>query len=204
MADELDEDEESDYYDDDAQAVDEEEWDEETWYGEEDWDEEVEDEDWDDDQIAHVDEEGYFYADEDTIDQCDAQLAQDDDEFCAILTTYTEARGALARTRIARGFYPVVVPADSGTQPRFGRKRKGHVERKTKRKRQRETTTTPPESKSACKRQRWRTTTPMGPTRSSSGSIKQSCLSHLLSLRKEGSLECKLHKPTKREKTNAH
>ena len=27
----------------------------------------------------------------------------------------------MARARIARGFYPVVVPADSGGQPRFGR-----------------------------------------------------------------------------------
>ena len=48
-------------------------------------------------------------------------LTQDDDEFAAILTAYTEARGALAKARIARGFYPVVVPADSGPQARFGR-----------------------------------------------------------------------------------
>ena len=41
-----------------------------------------------------------------------------------ILTAYTEARGALAKARIARGFYPVVVPADTGPQPRFGRAKK--------------------------------------------------------------------------------
>ncbi len=48
-------------------------------------------------------------------------LSYDDDDYAAILTTYTEARGALTNARIARGFYPVVVPADSGMQPRFGR-----------------------------------------------------------------------------------
>ena len=48
-------------------------------------------------------------------------LAYEDEEYAAVLTTYTEARGALAKARIARGFYPVVVPADSGMQPRFGR-----------------------------------------------------------------------------------
>ena len=61
------------------------------------------------------------YVDEDTINVVDEMLTQDDDEFAAILTTYTEARGALAKARIARGFYPVVVPADTGPQPRFGR-----------------------------------------------------------------------------------
>ena len=127
MADEVDEDEDDeDYYDDDVQAIDEEEeWDEDTWYGEDDWEDEEEEEEWEEDQVAHIDEEGYFYDDEDTIDLCDEQVAEGDDEFCAILTTYTEARGALARARIARGFYPVVVPADSGPQPRFGRKGSG-------------------------------------------------------------------------------
>ena len=48
-------------------------------------------------------------------------LTYEDDEYVAVLTTYTEAGGALAKARIARGFYPVVVPADSGMQPRFGR-----------------------------------------------------------------------------------
>ena len=52
------------------------------------------------------------------------QLAEENEEFAAVLTTYTEARGALAKARIARGFYPVVVPADSGPQPRFGRAKK--------------------------------------------------------------------------------
>ena len=62
------------------------------------------------------------YADEDTINAVDEMLTYEDDEFAAILTTYTEARGALARARLARGIYPVVVPADVGPQARFGRK----------------------------------------------------------------------------------
>ena len=48
-------------------------------------------------------------------------LSHQDEEYAQQVITYTEARNALARARIARGFYPVVVPADSGGQPRFGR-----------------------------------------------------------------------------------
>ena len=81
-------------------------------------------EDDDEDQVAYVDEEGWFYDDEDTIHAVDEMLKFEDDEYAAILTTYTEARGALAKARIARGFYPVVVPADAGPQSRFGRKGK--------------------------------------------------------------------------------
>ena len=68
-----------------------------------------------------MDEKGWFYVDEDTSNADDEMLTYEDDEYVAVLTTYTEARGALAKARIARGFYPVVVPADSGMQPRFGR-----------------------------------------------------------------------------------
>ena len=96
----------------------EEEYDDYDWNYE--WEEENEIDD-DPDHVAYVDEEGWFYADEDTINAIDEQLAEEEDEFAAILTNYTEARGALAKARIARGFYPVVVPADIGPQPRFGR-----------------------------------------------------------------------------------
>ena len=89
------------------------------------WDDEDADEEYDEevdeDQVDYVDEEGWFYVDEETINVVDEMLTQDDDEFAAVLTTYTEARGALTNSRIARGFYPVVVPADSGPQARFGR-----------------------------------------------------------------------------------
>ena len=40
-------------------------------------------------------------------------LTWEDDEYVVVLTTYTDVRGVLAKARIARGFYPVVVPADS-------------------------------------------------------------------------------------------
>ena len=59
---------------------------------------------------------------EDTSNVVDEMLTWEVDEYVAILTTCTEARDARAKARIARGFYPVVVPADSGTQPRYGRK----------------------------------------------------------------------------------
>ena len=90
--------------------------------------EEEEEEDWDEqdvsgdpDQVAHVDEDGWFYADEETIDQVDETIAMEDADYAHQVVTYTEARNALAKARIARGFYPVVVPADDGRQPRFGR-----------------------------------------------------------------------------------
>ena len=75
----------------------------------------------DPDHIAYVDEEGWFYADEETINAVDEFLSFEDEEYAQQVITYTEARNALAKARIARGFYPVVVPADIGPQPRFGR-----------------------------------------------------------------------------------
>ena len=101
----LDADEEDD---DDAYALDDCDGDDDCC-GEGDDDEE---DDEDEDQVACVDEEGWLYADEDTINAVDEMLTYEDDEYAAVLTTYTEARGALAKARIARGFYPVVVPAD--------------------------------------------------------------------------------------------
>ena len=84
-------------------------------------DDEESDEEVDEDQVVYVDEEGWFYDDEETINVVDEMLTQDDDEFAAALTTDTEARGALAKARIARGFYLAAVPAGSGPQARFGR-----------------------------------------------------------------------------------
>ena len=99
MAEEFDE-EEDEEDEEDINALDDDDYNEDEWYDEEadeEYDEEV-----DEDQVAYVDEEGWFYADEDTINAVDEMLTQDDDEFAAILTTYTEARGALAKARIAR------------------------------------------------------------------------------------------------------
>ena len=118
MAEGLDEDEYEEE-EDDVNALDDDDYNEYDWYG--DYSEEEDDEEFDEDQVAYVDEEGWFYADEETINVVDEMLTQDDDEFAAILTTYTEARGALAKARIARGLYPVVVPADSGPPAHFGR-----------------------------------------------------------------------------------
>ncbi len=73
------------------------------------------------DQVAYVDDEGWFYADEETINAVDETIAWDDEEFAQTVITYTDARNALAHARIARGFYPIVVPADDGRQPRFNR-----------------------------------------------------------------------------------
>ena len=132
MAEGLDEDDDNDY-DDDINALDD-DYDEEAWYVEY-ADGEYDDDD-DEDQVAYVDEEGWFYADEETVNVVDEMLTYDEDGFAAILTTYTEARGALAKARLARGFYPVVVPADVGPQPRVGRKcGKGEYKGKRKRKR---------------------------------------------------------------------
>ena len=100
----------------DANALAEEDYDEE-----EEWPAEEEDPD----HVAYVDEEGWFYADEETINAVDESIAYDDDDYANQVITYTEARNALAKARIARGFYPVVVPADDGRQPRFGRSNKG-------------------------------------------------------------------------------
>merc|ERR1712079_312705 len=64
-----------------------------------------------------------FYDDEETSNAIDEQLAEENEEFAGVLATYAGARGALAKARIARGFYLVVVPreADTGYRPRFGR-----------------------------------------------------------------------------------
>ena len=64
-------------------------------------------------------------ADEDTVNAIDESTAYDDAEYAHQVITYTEARNALSKARIARGLYPVVVPADDGRQPRLSRSKKG-------------------------------------------------------------------------------
>ena len=108
-----DDDHEADYDDDDWEHADNIEYEEEEEYDD--------DDEWGLDQIAYIDDEGNFYADEEAIDEVDALLAFDDDEYSATLVNYKEARDALAKARVHRGFYPVVVPANPGPQPRYGR-----------------------------------------------------------------------------------
>ena len=55
----------------------------------------------DDDQVAYVDEEGWFYSDEDTITAVDESMAHDDEEYSQQVISFTEARNALAKARIA-------------------------------------------------------------------------------------------------------
>ena len=140
MADEYSEEDDDYDYDDDINAVDEDDecYDEEGYEEEEDGDHDEEEED--PDQVAHVDEAGWFYADEETIEDVDHCLAEEDEDYACALTTYLEACGSLAKARIARGFYPVVVPADGGSQPRFGRqgRRKGGGKRVQRKKRRRQ------------------------------------------------------------------
>ena len=80
-----------------------------------------EDDEEDPDQVAYVDDDGNFHADQETINAVDEMLSWEDDEYAKAVISYTEARKALAQARIMRGFYPVVIPASSGSQPRFGR-----------------------------------------------------------------------------------
>ena len=70
--------------------------------------------------MAYIDEEGWFYADEETINAIDEQLAEGNEEFAKVLTTYVEARHALAKARIAQGFYPVVVPREPHLHDQHG------------------------------------------------------------------------------------
>ena len=56
--------------------------------------------------MAYVDEEGWFYVAEDTINAFDDMLTWEDEEYAAILTTYTEARGASPKLGSHGDFIP--------------------------------------------------------------------------------------------------
>ena len=92
---------------------------------EEDWDiswySNWQDEEEDPDQVALVDEDGCVYATEDVIDEMDQQVSAEDEEYAAAVMSFVHARNALRNARIARGFYPIVVPANDGPPPRYGR-----------------------------------------------------------------------------------
>ena len=76
--------------------------------------------------MGHVYEQDSFYVTHEIIDSVGQQLAECDKEYAVILFNFLESRNLLAKARIARGFYPVVVPADDGPQPRYGRDKKGN------------------------------------------------------------------------------
>ena len=86
------------------------------WYDET-YDEQDEDDDEycleDENEVAFVDEEGLFIATEEVIDHIDQQFATEDKDYAQAVVDFNQARNMLARARVARGFYPVVVPTDS-------------------------------------------------------------------------------------------
>ena len=61
----------------------------------------------------YVDEDGNFLATEDVVSEFDDDLAIDDEEYHEALLGYREARDFMKEARVARGFYPVVVPIRS-------------------------------------------------------------------------------------------
>ena len=58
-------------------------------------------------------EDGNFLANEQIVSDIDDDLAPDDDEYHGALLGYREARDLMKEARVARGFYPVVVPTRS-------------------------------------------------------------------------------------------
>ena len=88
------------------------------------------DPDLDEDEVAYTDDAGYFYATEEVCDHVDCQLSTEVPEYAQAATNYTTARALMAKARVARGFYPVVVPAtDAGSPPQ--RKGKGKGKRRS-------------------------------------------------------------------------
>ena len=65
-------------------------------------DDDAEDYEDDLDQVAYVDEEGFFHVDKETIKVVDEMLAWEDEEYAQLVTTYIEAHKALAQARIAQ------------------------------------------------------------------------------------------------------
>ena len=60
-----------------------------------------------------IDEDGNFLANEQIVSDIDDDLALDDEEYHEALLGYREARDLMKEARVARGFYPVVVPIRS-------------------------------------------------------------------------------------------
>ena len=78
----------------------------------------------DDDETAepYLDEEGHLLATEDIMSDVDDDLATDDEDYHSALVGYREARDLLKEARVARGFYPVVVPIrPEKEKPRWAR-----------------------------------------------------------------------------------
>ena len=85
------------------------------------------DEDFSENDGPYIDEDGNFLANEQIVSDIDDDLALDDEEYHEALLGYREARDLMKEARVARGFYPVVVPirSDHPTSVSRGRGRKG-------------------------------------------------------------------------------
>ena len=66
-----------------------------------------------DDSVAYVDDYGFFWATEEVIDHVDAQDSTGSTEYAQAIRDFATARAALSKARIARGFFPVVIPSDA-------------------------------------------------------------------------------------------
>ena len=74
------------------------------------------DEDLSENDDPYIDEDGNFLANEQIVSDIDDDLALDDKEYHDALLGYREARDLMKEARVARGFYPVVVPIRSDRQ----------------------------------------------------------------------------------------
>ena len=61
----------------------------------------------------YIDEDGNFLANEQIVSDIDDDMALGDEEYHEALLGYREARDLMKEARVARGFYPVVVPIRS-------------------------------------------------------------------------------------------
>ena len=97
-------------------------WDDEDWWscdGGWDYDEESNwlegdwEEPWDDDQVATILKDGTFAAPEEEIEAACMILRLQDPDYAAAVVNFENAREAWRQARVARGFFPLVVPASS-------------------------------------------------------------------------------------------
>ena len=58
-----------------------------------------------------MDEEGHFVSTEDVVEEVDAQIASEYTDFANAVLNFQQSMDLLAKARIARCFYPLVVPA---------------------------------------------------------------------------------------------
>ena len=80
-----------------------------------------------------LDAQGYWWtSSEEHLAEQDACLAQDDEEYSDALVTFLQAKEALRHARVAREFYPVVVPSSIFVKTRSKGKGKGKRKGKAK------------------------------------------------------------------------